>query len=121
MIMREIEIFIKKYGIRAIFADAKRMLFYALSLKKVTERNIMDCLVGRVDERYKIKSIKNINDHELKVNMCALVINTAVRCYKFRKEFLRTQKKKQNQYKIVNWIQNRLYHKRFKAKAAKRY
>jgi hypothetical protein len=52
--------------------------------------------------------------------MCALVINTAVRCYKLRKEYLRIQKKKLNQYKIVNWIQNRLYHRKFKTRAQER-
>jgi hypothetical protein len=41
MVIREIEKFMKKYGIRAVFADARRMLALANSLKKIRERSIV--------------------------------------------------------------------------------
>lgn len=60
MVIRAIEKFLEKYFIKAVFADGKRILTASTSLKRISERTIIDCLVGKTRDKLKLKSIKNI-------------------------------------------------------------
>ena len=59
-VIREIEKFLEKYYVTSIFADGRRIIAASTSLKRVTERMIVDCLVGKQQDKLKIRSIKNV-------------------------------------------------------------
>jgi hypothetical protein len=113
-VIREIEKFLEKYYITSIFADGKRIIAASTSMKRISARMIVDCFVGKQEDKMKIKSIRNIAQADIKLKMSALVINTVVRMHILRKEYLKAQKRKQNEFKIVNWISSRLLKKKFK-------
>ncbi len=81
-------------------------------MKKLTRRSLLGCLING-NSRSSVISIKGVTDMTTKLQLCATAINAVARCHLLRKEYLNVQRRKFNQFKIVNWVKTRLFYKKF--------
>lgn len=68
----------------------------------------------------KLRSLKNIAPGEVKMKMCVIAINSAIRMSILRREYMKAQRRKQNEFKIVHWISSRLFKRRFQENVARK-
>jgi hypothetical protein len=73
-----------KHHIISIFADGKRIITLSNSLKRLSEGMIIDCFVGKQQDKMKIKSIKHMGNVKARLTICATMINTWARMHRMR-------------------------------------
>lgn len=71
-------------------------------------------MIGDPLDKRNLFSIKNIKSQGSKLKLGAIVISSAMRMNILRKQFVDIQKRKLNQFKIVNWISQKIIKTRYR-------
>lgn len=90
------------------------MLKISNLLKRIKEKQILDCLIGNDIEKKKLVSVKYIQNGKIRNELCTVLIQKGVKMYLVRKQFIKSQNKKISKAKIMNWLTNKILYKRLK-------
>lgn len=115
-VFKFIESHLRKFSINLAFIDGRKAVLYSYNLRKMSVKEIQDCMIGSVSEKKKFKNIKRMPNGPAKQRLAVEIIIKLLKSNIIWNEYKKTILIKECKQRISNWVNGILERRKTRVK-----